>query len=74
MPKTNDPYAVCEMNGYSNQFYGRPEEDDRCYTDPETMSWLLRQEHIMECLMKCGIHNSDIFEEAMQMHREEWKK
>lgn len=68
--KTNDPYEVCVMGEHTNEFYGRPEEDDRVYTDPATMAWLLRQEHILECLMKCGVHNSDAYDDAMKMHKE----
>lgn len=70
--KHDDDYAVCEMGGHSNAFYGRPEEDDRVYFDARTAAYLLRMEHLMECMSKCGIHNTEEFEAALELHKKEY--
>lgn len=71
---TKDPYEFCELGGHTNEFYQRPEEDDRVYTSPETMSWLLKAELILECLMRHGVAHFEGYDAAMEDFNREWKK
>ena len=64
--------AEVRLYGYSDAFYLRPEEDDRVYFDTRTAAYLLRMEHLMECLMKCGVAHFEHYDEAIKMHRKEF--
>lgn len=65
--------AEVMLGGHSDSFYLRPEEDDRCYLPSSELAWLLRADHILECMAKCGIHNTDEYEAAMRLHRETYE-
>lgn len=67
-------HEILEFGGHSNAFYGRPEEDDRCYFDTRTAAQLLRCEAILQALMEEGVHTWEGYESAMKRFNEEWKK
>jgi hypothetical protein len=67
----NDERSEVIVGKYSDAFYLRPEEgDDQCCIPTSELAWLLRADHILECMAKCGIHNTQEYEDAMKMHRE----
>jgi hypothetical protein len=62
------------VGGISDSFYLRPEEDDRVYTPPEVLSWLMKCELILECLMKNGVAHWEGYDSSMEEFHDAWKK
>lgn len=63
-----------ELGGYSDAFYGRPEEDDRVYFPVDVANNLLYSDLVMEVFMKMGVHNWPDFNEAMAEVERIWKE
>lgn len=70
---TKDIYSFCEMSGHTNEFYLRPEEDERVYFDIHTAGHLLKCEAILQALMENGIHCWEYYDSAMKQFEKEWK-